>query len=142
MEPTFLEEINSCIVAYIDVIHDNQQIIEWYDAGCPNTSPTNRSVDIQFVNICRMNSYIAGLLVDELRKARDNGDGLLLYTYSRGKDWKEATPDEQKRMETCWVNLSLLTLKLGNRVLYVRADSPTDWKNRTKAWIEQYNLEL
>jgi hypothetical protein len=142
MEPTFLEEINSCIVAYIDVIHDNKQIIEWYDAGCPDTSPTNRPVDIQFVNICRMKSYMTGLLVDELRKARDNGNALLLHTYSRGKDWKEATPDEQQRMETCWINLSLLTLKLGNRVLYVRADSPVDWKNRTRRWIEQYNLEL
>lgn len=143
MEPTFAEEINATIVAYFEKMYAYKEVIVWYDMGCPYPSPIDMHKDIpnlcSIINMKRMKSHMCTLLIDELRKARDNGDAYLLHTFSK-KDWNEATPEEQTRIETCWVNLNLLTLKLDKKVLYVRGDTSKDWKNRTREWIETYNL--
>jgi hypothetical protein len=144
--PTFLEEINSTIIKQFDAIDEYDTYIRWYDSGCPSPAPdyidSTSSNLTSYINRCRYFKHLHELLIKELRNARDNGDGNLLSIYSKGKDWNEASVEEQERMEQCWINLTLLTLKINKHVLFVRGDSPKDWKERTKEWIFKYNLKF
>ncbi len=145
--PTFVEEINASIIKLFDKIHEYEECIQWHESGCKGVPPEGlygvdptSDVVLFFMNMCRFKLRLHELLVFELRKSRDNGDAFLVHTFSRGKDWNQATPEEQQRVEQCWVNLNLLTLKIDKKVLYVHSDSPNDWKEQTKQWISKYNL--
>lgn len=82
-------------------------------------------------------------IIEKLRIALSSHKILLLLTVSIDElQWKNLSDNDKNIVKKCWVDLAILTIELNKSVFYVNSNSQDFWKNLTKKWIEEENIQL
>lgn len=80
-------------------------------------------------------------IIELLRDGLENDIPYLLWKSTDEKILE--TPDIfLNKIKKCWIDLAKLTIELNKTVFYVNINSQQVWKDLTKKWLEEENIQL